>query len=244
MKVVFVGATKGMGRSLSRLMAQRGDELFLLGRDIEALEAAKQDLGVRGARAVHTGTLDLAEPSTFESAVDAAWGAFSKVDCVVITAAMFATQDALEADPELARKLCTVNFANTVAFCELVRPKLLAAGGGTLAVFSSVAGDRGRKPVAIYGASKAGLSHYLESLDHKFRASGLVTLCVKPGFVKTSMTEGLDPPPFAGESDDVAASVLAAIDGKKALVYAPWIWRYVMLVIKHVPRFVMRKVGF
>jgi len=111
-------------------------------------------------------------------------------------------------------------------------------------VFSSVAGDRGRKPVAIYGASKAGLSHYLESLDHKFRADGLVTLCVKPGFVKTSMTEGLDPPPFAGEPDQVAASVLAAIDAKKALIYTPAIWRLVMLLIRHLPRLVMRKVGF
>ncbi len=111
-------------------------------------------------------------------------------------------------------------------------------------MFSSVAGDRGRKPVALYGSSKAGLSHYLESLDHKYRADGLITICVKPGFVKTGMTEGLKPPPFAGEPEGVAKRVLAAIDSKKPMVYAPFMWGWIMLVIQNLPRLVMRRVGF
>ena len=74
-------------------------------------------------------------------------------------------------------------------------------GGGTLCAFSSVAGERGRKPVVLYGATKAGLSAYLEGLDHRHRANGLKVVCVKPGFVKTTMTEGLKPPPFAGEPE-------------------------------------------
>ena len=107
-----------------------------------------------------------------------------------------------------------------------------------------MAGDRGRKPGVLYGASKAGLSAYLEGLDHRYRAARLRTVCVKPGFVKTSMTEGLKPPPFAAEADDVARIALRAIDRGTPLVYAPPIWRLVMLVIRHLPRFVMRKVGF
>jgi short-subunit dehydrogenase len=81
-------------------------------------------------------------------------------------------------------------------------------------------------------------------LDHKFRADGLVTVCVKPGFVKTSMTDGLKPPPFAGEPDQVAKRVLTAIDRKAPLVYAPFMWRWIMFIIKLLPRFVMRKIGF
>src|SRR6185503_15813575 len=151
------------------------------------------------------------------------------LDVVVVTAGLFATQDALEADAELARRLLVVDFANTVVFCEHARKRLLAGGGGTLCVFSSVAGERGRKPVVLYGAAKAGLTRYLEGLDHKFRAAGLRTVCVKPGFVKTSMTDGLTPPPFAGEPDGVARRVLTAIDRGEPVVYVPFMWRWVML---------------
>ena len=115
---------------------------------------------------------------------------------------------------------------------------------GTLCVFSSVAGERGRKPVILYGAAKAGLTRYLEGLDHKFRARGLRTICVKPGFVKTGMTVGLKPPPFAGTPEDVARRVLKAIDRGWPEVYVPWPWRWVMCVIRRLPRWVMRKIGF
>lgn len=248
MNVVIIGATKGMGRAVARRMAERGDRVFVLGREPDELVRSAADLCARAGRPTEGASdyfaCDLADTTTFEPALDAAWNALGKVDAVVVTAALFATQDALEADIELTERLVTVNFANTVVLCEHVRKRLLSAGGGTLCVFSSVAGDRGRKPVAIYGATKAGLSHYLESLDHRFRSRGLITVCVKPGFVKTGMTAGLKPPPFAGEPEQVAAQVVAAIDSGKPLVYTPGIWRVVMLVIRHLPRAVMRRIGF
>lgn len=246
MHVAFFGATKGMGRSLARLMAGRGDRLVLLGRDQTELERSARDLEAHAGNqsTVHTVVCDLARPDTFAPAIEAAAAALGKLDCVVVTAGVFATQDELEADPARALELVTVDFANTVGFCEHARAKLLAGGGGKLCVFSSVAGDRGRKPVVIYGAAKAGLSAYLEGLDHKFRSAGLQTICVKPGFVKTGMTANLKPPPFAGEPDAVAARVLRAIDRGTPVVYAPWIWRWIMLVIRSLPRFVMRKIGF
>jgi short-subunit dehydrogenase len=187
---------------------------------------------------------DLEHPEQFAAALDAADGALHGFDTVIVTAAMFATQDALEADVELARRLSTVNFANTVAFCEHARKRLLTRGGGRLTVISSVAGERGRKPVAIYGAGKAGLSLYLEALDHKFHAEGLSVLCVKPGFVNTAMTAGLKPPPFAGEPERVAADVVHAMDRRRPVLYTPGIWAFVMLVIRWLPRFVMRRIGF
>ena len=245
MKVAFLGATKGIGRALARLMAERGDDLFLLGRDASDLEKSARDLEVRAGKGrFGTAPCDLEGPETFAPALEAAEAALGGLDAVVVTAGLFATQDRLEDDVELARRLVTVDFANTVAFCEHARKRLLARGGGTLCVFSSVAGERGRKPVAIYGAAKAGLTRYLEALDHKFRARGLRTVCVKPGFVKTSMTDGLPVPPFAGEPEAVARRVLRAIDRGQPVVYAPGIWRWVMLVIRLLPRFVMRKVEF
>ena len=85
---------------------------------------------------------------------------------------------------------------------------------------------------------------YLEALDHKYHAQGLHVLCVKPGFVKTGMTAGLKPPPFAGEPEQVARDVLRAMDARRALLYTPRMWALVMLVIRLLPRFVMRKIGF
>jgi decaprenylphospho-beta-D-erythro-pentofuranosid-2-ulose 2-reductase len=245
MKVVLIGATKGIGRALARLMAARGEALFLLGRDREDIERSARDLELRGAKApVGVARCDLSERSAFETALDAADAALGRFDTLVISAGLFGTQDALESDAARAERLLDGNFTSTVMLCEAARKRLLARGGGTLCVLSSVAGDRGRKPVVLYGAAKAGLSAYLEGLDHRYRAAGLRTVCVKPGFVKTSMTEGLRPPPFAAEAEDVARIALRAIDRGTPLVYAPPIWRLVMLVIRHLPRAVMRRVGF
>jgi len=162
----------------------------------------------------------------------------------VVTAGVFGTQDQLEADPVLLERLLRVDFSSTVLFCEEARRRLLARGGGTLCVFSSVAGERGRKPVVLYGAAKAGLTRYLEALDHRYHGQGLRVVCVKPGFVRTGMTAGLPEPPFAGDPDDVARAAIRAIDHGSPVVYAPPVWRLVMLVIRHLPRAVMRRVGF
>ena len=245
MKVAFLGATRGMGRALARLMAQQGHELVLLGRDAADLEKSARDLEVRaGGGLVATAACDLLRPETFAPALDAAEAALGGLDTVVVTAGLFATQDRLEADLDLASRVLQADFTNTVVFCEHARKRLLARGGGTLCVFSSVAGERGRKPVVLYGAAKAGLSRYLEGLDHRYRGQGLRTVCVKPGFVRTSMTDGLPAPPFAGEPEDVAPRVLRAIERGEPVVYVPPMWRWVMTVIRALPRAVMRRVSF
>jgi short-subunit dehydrogenase len=245
MRVAFLGATRGMGRALARLMAEKGHDLCLLGRNAADLEKSARDLEVRGGRGpVRVAACDLARPETFAPALAAAEAALGGLDTVVVTAGLFATQDRLEDDVELARGLLETDFTNTVVFCEHARRRLLARGGGTLCVFSSVAGERARKPVVLYGAAKAGLSRYLEGLDHRYRGQGLRTVCVKPGFVRTSMTDGLPVPPFAGEPDRVAPLVLRAIERGQPVVWVPGAWRWVMLVIRLLPRAVMRRVRF
>lgn len=245
MKAVLLGASKGMGRALARLLAARGDRLFLLEHVAADLELSARDLEIRGAPApVRTAYCNLLHPESFAPALDQAERELDGFDTVVVTAGLFATQEELESDPQLAASVLTANFTNTVLFCEEARKRLLAAGGGTLCAFSSVAGERGRKPVILYGAAKAGLSRYLEGLDHKFHARGLTVLCVKPGFVKTGMTVGLKPPPLAGTPENVARQVLQALDHGRAEVYVPHAWRWVMCVIRKLPRFVMRRIGF
>ena len=244
-KAVLLGATKGMGRALARAMAARGDRIFLLGRNEEDLARSASDLEIRGAAGkVGWARCDLGDASTFAPSLDRAEAEMQGCNIIVVSAGMFAEQEALESDPELLTTLLETNFVRTIGFCEDARKRLLAAGGGTLCVFSSVAGDRARKPVILYGAAKAGLSHYLAGLDHKFRASGLVVVTAKPGFVRTGMTANLDPPPFAGDPEPVAQTILAAIDAGSPVVYAPPIWRAILLAIRMLPRSVMRRISF
>ena len=245
MRAALLGATRGMGRAVARRLAERGDELFLLGRDDAELARSARDLEIhRGRGRVAWARCDLLAPASFALALDEAEGVLGGLDAVVVSAGLFDSQETLEADPERCERLLAADFTGTVLFCEEARRRLLARGGGTLCVFSSVAGDRARRPVVLYGAAKAGLSHYLEGLDHRFRAAGLRTVCVKPGFVRTGMTAGLAPPPFAGEPDAVAVRVVRAIDRGAPVVYAPAVWRWILLVIRALPRAVMRRVGF
>ncbi len=245
MNAVVLGATRGMGRALARLMAARGDRLFLLGRDADELQRSAHDLEALGAAGeVGFAQCDLGRADGFAAALDRAQEALGRLETVVVTAAQFASQEELENDSALRERLLTVNFTNTIHFCEEARQRLLDAGGGTLCVFSSVAGDRARKPVLLYGATKAGLSHYLNGLDHKFRRSGLKTVLIKPGFVRTSMTAGLPEPPFTGEPEQVARIALRALDRGKPVTYAPKIWRWVMFCVRLLPRAVMRRAKF
>ncbi len=246
MNTILLGGTKGIGRALAREIVEAGNLVFLIGRDPDELERSAADLRARHPQntEIGWGLCDLEDPSSFEKALTLGTAYLGRLHTVVVTAGLFALQEDLEEDTELARRLLTVNFANTVTFCEYARKRLLKQGGGTLCVLSSVAGDRGRKPVALYGASKAGLSHYLESLDHKYRDQGLTTICVKPGFVRTSMTAGLKAPPFAGNPEDVAKTIYRAIEKGSPLVYTPAMWGVVMAVIRRLPRSVMRRINF
>ena len=245
MKIAIVGATRGMGRALARRLAERGDALFLLGRDETELGLSARDLEARGAPApVGQARLDLGESAGFAAALDAADRALPRMDALVVTGGLFARQDELAVDPARLSAVLQANFTGTVLLCQQAAERLAARGGGLICAFGSVAGDRARRSNYLYGASKAGLAVFLDGLDLAYRERGVRALCVKPGFVRTAMTAGLPVPPFAGEPDAVARRVLAAMDTGRHDVYAPGVWRFVMLLIRALPRAVLRRVQF
>jgi len=244
MKAAMVGATRGMGRALARRLAERGDALFLLGRDEAELALSARDLEARGAPSVSHARLDLGEPAGFTAALDAADHALSRFDALVVTGGLFARQEELAADPARLAALLHANFTGTVLLCQQAAERMAARGGGLVCAFGSVAGDRARRSNYLYGASKAGLAVALDGLDLAYRDRGVRVLCVKPGFVRTAMTAGLPVPPLAGEPDAVARRVVAAMDAGRHQIYAPGIWRVVMLVIRALPRAVLRRVQF
>lgn len=240
----MVGATRGMGRALARRLAERGDALFLLGRDEAELALSARDLEARGGPSVSHARLDLGEPAGFAAALDAADHALSPFDALVVTGGLFARQEELAADPARLAALLHANFTGTVLLCQQAAERMAARGGGLVCAFGSVAGDRARRSNYLYGASKAGLAVALDGLDLAYRDRGVRVLCVKPGFVRTAMTAGLPVPPLAGEPDAVARRVVAAMDAGRHQIYAPGIWRVVMLVIRALPRAVLRRVQF
>jgi NAD(P)-dependent dehydrogenase (short-subunit alcohol dehydrogenase family) len=256
MQVAIVGGTRGIGRALARELAAGGHSLVLLGRDAEQVERSAADLRAHGAPLVATGVLDLARPEGFAPALDAADAAFAAAgrggfDTLIVTAAELAREEQLDVDPARARRLLDVDFTATVLLCEEARRRLLArlASGSvaraTLCIFGSVAGDRARKPAVLYGATKAGLAHYLDGIELRHRGQGLRVLNVKPGFVRTGMTQGMREPPFAADPEPVARRVRRALErGRSGVVYAPPIWWLVMRVIRLLPRPVMRRARF
>jgi len=161
-----------------------------------------------------------------------------------VTAGDFAAHEALARDAERLRRLLDVNFTATAVLCQLAAERFAARGGGTVCAFSSVAGDRARRSNYLYGASKAGLSAFLDGLGLAYGDRNVRVICARPGFVRTGMTAGLPVPPFAGEPDAVARVVLRALDRGAPVVYAPPIWRWVMLPIRLLPRALMRRIRF
>lgn len=245
MKAIFVGATRGMGKALARRMAERADALYLLGRDAAGLAVTARDLEARGARSpVRSGPLDLGDPGGFVAALDAADAALQRFDTLVITAGLFGVQDALAKDTARLERLFSVNFTGTALLCQLAADRLAERGGGVICAFSSVAGDRARPANYLYGASKAGLSAFLDGLGLAYADRDVRVVCVRPGFVRTEMTAALSEPPFAGDPDAVAAVALRAMDAGTPLVYAPGIWRWVMCAVRALPRFVLRRLRF
>lgn len=244
MKVTILGATRGIGRCLAEQFADRGDHLFLLGRNAEATAALASALEERGASGpVRWAACDLADVASFEPALRTADSALGGLETVVLTAGMFAAQSDLDDDPARTHELLRLNLADTIVFCEAARRLLVDNGGGTLCVFSSVAGDRPRKPVVVYGAAKAGLTYYLDALDLTWRDAGLRVVTVKPGFVFTDMTAALDPPLFAAQPEEVARVVLRGLDRGWRVIYAPPVWRWVMTLIRAIPRPLFRRLS-
>ncbi|HET7153083.1 MAG TPA: SDR family NAD(P)-dependent oxidoreductase, partial [Candidatus Kapabacteria bacterium] len=155
MNVVILSATQGMGLAVARRMAERGDTLYLLGRNEKELELVSKDIAARsGKPIIGYGLCDMENPAGFSEALNGAQATLGTIDTVVVTAAVFGTQEQFEQDLAFTAKLFTVNLTNTILFCEHARKVMLASGGGTLCVFSSVAGERGRKPVLFYGSAK------------------------------------------------------------------------------------------
>jgi short-subunit dehydrogenase len=242
-RVLIVGATSAIAVACARRWADAGAEMVLVARNPERLAATAGDLKARGAGRTATCLLDIDRLDAHGAMLDQAFESLGSVDIVLVAPGTLPDQQACEKDAALAAREFSTNALALIALLTGLALKLEAQKHGTIAVISSVAGDRGRASNYLYGAAKAALSTFCEGLRARLFRSGVHVLTVKPGFVATPMTAALDlPAALTASPDRVARDILAAIERRRDVLYTPRFWALVMLVIRTIPSFVFKRI--
>jgi len=238
-RVLIIGATSAIAEATARRYAARGAAIYLLGRQATRLEAITADLRVRGAKA-SSGYLDVNDNSNYSTMLDTAWENLGSVDVVLIAHGTLPDQAACEASVDLSLREFATNGTSTIALCTALVPRLRS--GATIAVISSVAGDRGRASNYLYGSAKAAVTTYLSGLGQRLRLQGINVLTIKPGFVDTPMTATFKKSALWAKPDQIAKGIVHAIDHRRAVAYLPGFWWIIMFVIKSIPEYMFRRI--
>jgi len=241
-KILIIGATSAIAEATARIFAARGETLFLVARNAERLQAIKADLDVRGAVRTATATLDVADVAAQQAIIDQAERELGGLDIVLIAHGTLSDQGECEKSVAALRREFEVNALSTMALLTILANTFEARRTGTLAVISSVAGDRGRQSNYVYGAAKAAVTAFLSGLRQRLAKSNVDVLTIKPGFVDTPMTANIaNKGALWAKPDAVAAGIVRAIDKRRNVVYLPGFWALIMLVIKHIPEAIFKK---
>jgi len=233
--VVIIGATSAIAMETAKLYAAEGTRLFLAARDAAKLVHVAQDLKVRGAGSVDTLALDLTDGSRHQELCDAATAALGRLDIVLVAHGILGNQAAAEADYEKGKEIFDVNFLSVVSLLTPISAVMEKQHSGTIAVISSVAGDRGRQSNYYYGSAKAAKSTFLSGLRNRMFKHGVRVLTIKPGFVDTPMTAEFPKGPLFVGPDVIARGIHRAIAKQKNVVYLPFFWWAIMAIIKAIP---------
>lgn len=240
--VLLLGAGSDIALALAQVFAEQGHAIQLAGRDPEKLAADAEDLKIRHNVAVTTHAFDALDPAAFESFFDS----LDVMPHVVISAiGLMGDQDASSGDVDKIKLVIDSNFTGPALALEFAAKKLSALDAKTAIVgISSVAGDRGRKKNYVYGSAKAGFTQYLSGLRQKYYGTKLHVMTVKPGFVRTAMTEGMDlPGALTTDPETFARNVVRALNARKH-VYYDLRWRALMGVIKTIPEPIFARLKF
>ena len=220
--LLVLGGTSDIGRATARVFATRGWTVQLAGRDLEALQREADDIGARSGTTVTTHRIDILDTKSFPAFIDILP---SLPDAVVSVVGLFGEQARGEIDLDYATTIIRSNYEGPALILGLFAERFLARGSGTIVGVSSVAGDRGRASNYVYGSAKAGLSAFLSGLRNRMAKHGVHVVTVKPGFVRTRMTEGMKlPGPLTAEPDEVAEAIRHSIINQKDQIYVRTIW--------------------
>lgn len=243
-KILIVGATSAIARATARLWACEGHALHLVGRDMDHLREVADDLRVRGARSVECAALDVNDLARHAEVIDAVTRALGGLDVALIAHGTLGDQKACEQDVQAALQELNTNAISTISLLTHLANRLEAQKRGAIVVLGSVAGDRGRQSNYVYGTAKSAVATFLQGVRNRLHKSGVQVLTIKPGFVDTPMTAAFDKKgPLWSSPDVIAQGILRGIAGRCDVVYAPWYWWGVMLVIRSIPERLFKKLS-
>ena len=244
MKILIMGATSAIAKATARLYAETGAELFLIARNEVRLEELVADLDVRGVKISGHLTLDISKTAGHKKALETVLSSLEKIDLALICHGDLPDQAACENSFKVAQKAINVNGLSTISLLTIFADIFKTQGFGSIAVITSVAGDRGRQPNFVYGASKALVSTYLQGLRGALLPHGVHVIDIKPGLVDSPMTAAFEKGPLWSSPELVAKSIVKGVSKKRLVIYTPGYWRLIMMVVVSIPELIFQRLKF
>jgi decaprenylphospho-beta-D-erythro-pentofuranosid-2-ulose 2-reductase len=239
--LVLGGSSEIAVATVRKLIAGRCRRVVLAGRDHDALERTAKELERAGATSVDTAVFDALDFTSHDGFVHDVFTRYGDFDVVLLAFGVLGDQELAEVDAAEALRIVNSNFTGAVSVLVPVIGALRAQGHGTVVVLSSVAGERARQSNFVYGSSKAGLDAFCQGFGDRLAGSGVRVMIVRPGFVHTKMTEGMDAAPLSTDPDTVAEAIVTGLGRGQEIVWVPGPLRFVMSALRHVPRPIFRR---
>lgn len=238
--LLLLGGTSDIALAIARTYAKvRPLEVILAARPTERRAAAARELIGLGCTITEV-DFDARDHASHAATMQACF-ASTDVDIAVVAFGVLGDQEQAWTDPDLALELAEVNYTAPVHCGVLLADRMKAQGHGVIVALSSVAGERVRRSNFVYGSTKAGFDGFFLGLGEALAGSGARVLVVRPGFVTSKMTEGAKAAPLSVSPEQVAEATVAAIAARRELIWVPNAFRYVMMILRHVPRAIFRK---
>jgi decaprenylphospho-beta-D-erythro-pentofuranosid-2-ulose 2-reductase len=237
--LLLLGGTSDIALAIARRYGHAGLRIVLAARPSERRSAAATELKGLGCDVTEV-DLDARDHESHAATIELAF-AGGDIDIAVIAFGLLGEAEQAWQDPDLALELAEVNYTAPVHFGVLLAQRMRAQAHGWIVALSSVAGERVRRSNFVYGSTKAGFDGFFLGLGEALREYGVHVLVVRPGFVKSKMTSGLEEAPLAVTPEQVADAVAEGINAKRELVWVPGTMRVVMSGLRHVPRPLFRK---
>ena len=239
--VLIVGAKSDIAKAVAREYAKNGYNIYLAGRGVEGLAEFSKDLTIRSGCKVESVELDILDYDSHQAFYD---NLSEKPLGVVVAVGYLGEQKKAQDDFSEAKKIMDSNYTGVVSLLNIIANDFEKRRSGFIVGISSVAGDRGRKSNYIYGSAKSALTAYLSGLRNRMHEAKVDVLTVKPGFVATAMTEGMDlPKKLTAQPNEVAEDIYNAQQKKKNVLYTKGLWRYIMLIITSIPEWQFKKMS-